>query len=175
MKKDKIITVKKDIKYIKLPYYGYISQKIRNELDSILKKLYPQVVFKFIFTNHNNIGSLFRYKDLIPEALQSGVCYEFKCPSCEAGYVGITNRNLYTRVHEHLGKSCRTGISLSNPSYSSIREHALDKNHPFNFNNFKIIVKANSNLSLKIIESIFIKTIKPKLNNMETSINLYTI
>ena len=38
-----ITTVKKDIKYIKLPFLGQVSYEIRKKLHHILKNAYPQI------------------------------------------------------------------------------------------------------------------------------------
>ena len=40
-------------------------------------------------------------KDHTPKMYHSSVVYEFKCPGCNANYVGKTDRCLYTRVKEH--------------------------------------------------------------------------
>ena len=102
MNKPRVCTVARDIRYIKLPFYGHISYNIRNDLNEVLHKIYPQVNFRFIFTNNRTIGSYFRVKDVIPAALRSGICYQYKCAcsGCTSGYVGLSTRRLHTRVQE---------------------------------------------------------------------------
>ena len=58
--KPKVPTVKKDIRYLKLPFYGNESFKIRNSFNDILRESFPQIKFNFIFTNKHTIGSLLK-------------------------------------------------------------------------------------------------------------------
>ena len=81
-----------------------------------------------------------------------------------------------TRVAEHLGVSYRSGLALTSPPFSQIRNHINDspdqyQNYSLNKDQFKIITSANSKCDLLIKESLIIKTTRPNLNNME-SINL---
>ena len=55
--------------------------------------------------------------------MRSAVAYIYQCPKCGAQYVGSTNRNLSTRAAEHAGVSVRTGLPLSQPCQSHIRDH----------------------------------------------------
>ena len=47
---------------------------------------------------------MFSPKDFVPDSLKSHVVYQFSCASCEARYIGETNRHFNTRVNEHLFK-----------------------------------------------------------------------
>ena len=49
-------TVKKQVKYICMPYFGYISEKIKKDLQRIFSKYYPQVDIRLAFTNKFSIG-----------------------------------------------------------------------------------------------------------------------
>ena len=40
-------------------------------------------------------------KDPTPSIQQSNVVHEFKCPGCNANYIGKTERTLCERTHEH--------------------------------------------------------------------------
>ena len=40
-------------------------------------------------------------KDKTPMLNQSFVVYEFKCPGCDANYIGKTERTLFERSEEH--------------------------------------------------------------------------
>ena len=62
-----------------------------------------------------------------------------------------------------MGVSVRTSLPLQAPNHSSILEHSKDFKHPINFRNFTILSRANRN-DLRLLESIFITKLKPKLN-----------
>ena len=160
--------------YINLPYYGYDSFRIRKELTGIFASSFPQVSFRFIFTNAYTIGSFFRYKDRVPKELRSNIVYKFNCSSCNAGYIGSSIRNLKIRVCEHKGVSCRSLLPLSKPSFSEIREHSFALGHSFNLDNFEVLLTSSDITSLRLAESLFIHDYKPSLNNNEAAMKLYT-
>ena len=155
--------------YIKLPYYGHLSFVIRKRLSQLLKHHYPNNDFRFVFTNSYTIKSFFPYKDIIPVGLIPNVVYQYTCSLCNQRYVGETKRNLSLRIAEHKGRSPRTGAILSSPSFSQIRNHSLDEDHLINNDSFKILMKASHPFDTKILESLFIKHLKPELNNQHTS------
>ena len=82
--KPPIHTVKKREVYVKIPYLGNLTRKIKSSLSKNLCKFYPQVDFKFIPTNDFRIVSFFRFKDQLPTDLRSSIVCTFKCPSCQA-------------------------------------------------------------------------------------------
>ena len=151
-------------KYIKLPFYGHLSYVLRNKLKRVCKEFFPTIKVKFIFTNTFTIKSFFKVKDSVPVELASNVVYEFSCLSCNARYIGETSRNLSHRYAEHRGVSVRTGRSLASPPFSAIRMHAIDTDHNFSINNFKILDKGNNTMDIKLLEALHIKYKSPELN-----------
>ena len=168
------LTVPRDLKYIKLPYMGRLSFDVKRELRKILRDAFPQIQFKFVFTNSVTIGSYLKKRNSLPAALCSCVVYEFKCPSCGARYLGSTNRWLSHRIQEHRGVSIRTGLPLSRPSASAIRDHSHEHDHLFTHSDFKVITKVSNRLDLSISESLYIHKFKPELNYGLVPIQLYT-
>ena len=128
----KFPTVPKNIKYISLPFYGHISFTIRKELTKLLQEYYPQIDFRFIFTNKHTLGSYFHVKDRLPSPLCSNIIYQFSCSSCKARYIGSSIRNFKIRILEHKGLSFRTLRPLSKAPHSEIHEHAISHNHEIN-------------------------------------------
>ena len=96
---------------------------------------------KIILSNKLTIGSYFSVKERLPDLLCSNVIYHYRCDSedCESSYVGSTQRILQERISEHMGVSYRTGSQLTDPKYSSIREHSTDCSHPVQQESFHII------------------------------------
>ena len=93
-------------------------------LTSLLNKYSENIKFKIVLVKKQTIGGLFQYKDTLDKGMASAVVYKYCCPKCGAHYVGSTCRRLDTRAAEHAGVSVRTGLPLSNPSPSHIREHS---------------------------------------------------
>ena len=171
--------VPKDKQYISLPFFGHPSYVIRNKLQSLFNYHFPQVDVKFVLTNKRTIGSCFRVKEHLPQHLCSNVIYHFKCSSedCESSYVESTKRFLQDRICEHKGVSFRTGSKLSSSSIkqSSIREHATKCSHPIEQESFRIIGRCNQVDDLRLLESVYIKYLKPDLNNTESAAPLHII
>ena len=158
--------------YISLPYCS-ISKYVKRELTSILSNLYPYVKFNFIFKNPLKIGSLFRFKDTLPELMRSSTVYLFTCPKCNLGtYVGNSTRLLKVRIDCHRGVSHRTGSVLSKKEFSAIRNHAIKCKHNIEYSDFKILSQSPNNRSLPFLESLFIKQLSPNLNNYSTAVPL---
>ena len=152
---------------------GHFSLFCKKELISSLSKLYPYVRFNFIFKNSLTIGSLFKFKDALPELMRSNIIYLFTCPKCNFGkYVGCSSRLLKVRIDSHRGVSHRTGNSLSTKEISAVRSHCQKCKIKFDYTNFKILGQTNSKQSLLFLESLFIKQFKPCLNSSTTSIPL---
>ena len=168
-----VSTVPKKVVYVSLPFIN-TSSSIKNELTKILCKLYPYVDFRFVFKNPLTIGSLFHFKDPLPELMRAGCVYLYTCPNCKSGtYIGCTKRLLKVRVDAHRGVSYRTGSTLSNKEHSAIRNHAYSCKKNINYDHFKILSQAPNQQSLLLFESLYIKHLSPSLNNQTTSVPLH--
>ena len=149
-------------------------KKLHEQLKNGLTKYYPQLNFNFIHTNSFKISSFFHYKDRLPSELRSSVVYCFACSSCKAEYIGSTSRAFKARYDEHVGQSSRTGRPLRSPPHSSVRDHCSKCNCTFSQDNFKILNKCQPH-NLRILESLYIASRKPSLNDMQsaTPLNIF--
>jgi len=175
LKTPRTFDVPKLKKYFVLPYFGPDSEKLKQEIIDLLSKVYPFLDPRIILTNPSSIRSFFQYKDRLPKCCQSTVVYEFCCASCGASYVGSTLRNLHSRIQQHLGKSVRTGIFLTSPDPSPIRDHSLTCDTLVTPDNFSILGKTSSSLDIRILESLHIFQRHPSLNNLSSSFPLQTV
>ena len=155
-----------------MPFQGEFSYHVRNTLANLLKKTIPDVNFRFIFVNNNTIGSMFKCKDAVPTHLCSRIVYRYQCPDCTSRYLGSTYRNLKIRISEHKGVSYRTNANITKPSFSKIRDHAIECNHPIREQGFVIKYKAKNTSDLRIAESLCIIKEKPELNGTESATKL---
>ena len=171
----KIPDVPKLQRYFVIPYFGVESDRLKREVLDLLAKSYPYMEPRIVLMNSFSIGSLFRYKDRLPKGCESSVVYKFSCASCGASYIGSTLRNLHSRVHQHLGKSIRTGKFLVSPDPSPIREHSLSCDTPVTLDDFSILGRTNHTPDLRVLESLHIFSKKPPLNNMTSSYPLHTV
>ena len=114
--------------------------------------------------------SAFKHKGTLNKGMRSAVAYIYQCPKCGAQYVGSTIKNLSTRAAEHAGVSVRTGLPLSQPSQSQIRDHVISCNsNQISLDHFSIIGTNNNICELRILESLHIAQLKPQLNSMQSA------
>ena len=149
---------------------------MKTKLNSILKNTYPQIKFQFVFTNNFTVGSCLKNSfSVLPDDLRSKVVYLFSCSQCGLRYVGSTTHWLKHRTLDHRGLSSRTGLPLTSPVFSSIREHSLSMDHPFASKDFTILTQATNRTDLLISESLYIHKIRPELNSSQTAFPLLTM
>ena len=161
--------------YFTLPYFGAQSSKLKKDLSLIFCRYFKNIKVNLVFKNDFKINSFFNYKDKVSPEMQANLVYKFSCERCSHGYVGSTRRNLYMRVAEHAGRSFRTGVLLTSPPNSSIRDHCYSCNSDVDISSFKILNSTDSKPFLLILESLFIKKLKPPLNDTSSAAPLYIV
>ena len=159
----KHVTVERRTIYFSIPYMGPHSFQIKNKLNRLLNAFYPQVSLKTVFTPSMYMGNLFKFKDKISDDLRSCIVYLYKCDSCNASYVGKSERHFRTRIANHEGRSERTGCYLVKPQHSAIREHCETQQHRMSKKNFSILGSTSEKLDLKIMEALFQHQKRPTL------------
>ena len=165
-------TVNKKKMFAPMPYAGKHSEKMGDEVISLVNTYFGQIDLTIVFTNKNTIGSLFRFKERLPMGLLSSVIYQFCCAQCASGtYVGSTTRALHMRIAEHMGRSFRTGRVIQS-SKSAIRDHAEQGCNSINVKDFKVLGHQKNDVHLRILESLYILRSKPTLNGMQSAFPL---
>ena len=175
--KTPIFDVPKKVMYFKIPFFGHQSEKMKTELVNTLSKIYPFVDFRLILVNPLKISSFFRFKDRLPKSISASLVYEYSCAlgSASVSYIGCTKRHLFQRVAEHAGCSARSGNPLSQPLYSSIRNHCNKCTCSISIDKFKILGSTSNDFDLKILESLFIHKKRPQLNDQQSSLPLLIV
>ena len=154
--KKKNTDVPKQIVYDRIPYIGYLTDKLKSQLLNILYLRFPQLQVRLVTSNkHKNILSL---------KLCSGVICVYECESCKALYIyiGSIMRQLKCRFYEPSATSVRSGNPLAFPPFSFIQEHQIKTNY-IKIDNFSILTKVGS--SLLTMESLCIYKFKLKLSS----------
>ena len=168
-----------EILYLKVPYLGKEGDGIVKRFKKKFSKyLCKNVCFRVIYQT-NKLSMFCSMKDRYPTSLKCNVIYLFNCPHCNSQYVGKTERNLCTRLKEHaeIPTSGEVGSKSSifkhldscinfKACARSINECEID-NYLLQtvHNNTKILASSNDWLELSFLESYFIKSISPVLNN----------
>ena len=110
VQKPVVTTVPKLELRITLPFLGNISSISKKRLSRCIgKRLKFCCKLKIIFQTGNRLMNYFRFKDCVPETLQSNFVYKFKCESYTASYYSKTYRYMKVRISEHQVVSPRTG------------------------------------------------------------------
>ena len=163
--------------WFNIPYLGqdgeFLVKKLRRKLKRYLSVDFDLRV-SYSFTKLSMFCSM---KDKIDTLNKANVIYEFSCPSCFEKYIGMTERNLLTRLKEHgNGKSdSAINIHLQNcPSFNDslsyfeiLNDNSICKDkHISNtiLSNTKILDFHRNWFILSYLESFYIKYFKPTLN-----------
>ena len=173
--KNPITTVKKRQVTIVLPYLGKLSLEIRNRLRKYVNKYTSNCSLMVIFNSGRRLRNIFKFKDTLPDALQSFVVYRYSCGTCNSSYIGKTDRHRHIRWSEHLHLTPLRGRKSKKKSKpTAVRQHILDTKHEASFDDFEIIgrERTRNDFKLKIKESLLIKKYKPILNENIQSIPL---
>ena len=107
--KEKVPTVEKKCLLLVLQYLGVISLETRTKLQQAIKGVLNCCKLEIAFKCQTKLSNSFRFKDLIPKDLISGVVYQFQCGLCNESYYGESIRHLDMRFGEHIGLSPYTG------------------------------------------------------------------
>ena len=159
------ITVPKKVLYISFPYFGYVSEKLKNEVHCLVNKRFPQLDLKMVFKNEFSVGSLFRHKERLEPSLCSDIVYKYNCALCKECYIGSTVRQYGCRIAEHRGVSVRTNFPLTNKPISAIYDHSFKTGHQILPTSFKIIDRCNEASQLRILEALYVFKQIPTLNS----------
>ena len=138
---------------LNLPYHPNF-----DDIPSLLKKLGINVVFN----NNNCIKSKLIKNN--PTNL-SGSVYSIPCQECNKFYIGQTGKDIKHRIQQH--KYCVRRGDESNAIFC----HIQDKDHPFNWEQGRVIIKCNSFILRNIFESVLIRDTYD--NNINISLGLY--
>ena len=133
------LSVPKQKVFVKIPYYGYATDRITSELSTFFYKHLPQLNINFICTNSLSIQSFFKHKERLPDPACSSIIYKFQCLSCNVQYLGSSRNQFLVRVGEHRGVSVRSNLPFQAPPFSVIRQHSQPAGHPQRIKDFKIL------------------------------------
>ena len=85
------IVSKKTLRLV-LPYLGTQSLRLNKKLNKLFKEYFPSGKLEIAFKTSQRMPCCFKFKDVIPRSLISGVIYEQKFPRCNSRYIGSTYR-----------------------------------------------------------------------------------
>ena len=144
--------------YLLLPYIGKAGEDIKKKIEELVNQFYPQVNIRVMFKTPLTIGMLFPFKDKTPFLLRSNIVYRISCKTCNAFYIGKTNRCLGIRLDEH-----------KKSKESSVHLHQEQSGHEIDWDSIRIIDKADKELKLLLKEMLHINKQKPNLNVQKKS------
>ena len=139
-----------------MPYTGNLSTEIKQKVVKYCNCYCKSTNIKIVFSPFQ-VGNLFSVKGSVPKCLKFFVVYIFKCPGCNASYIGETARHLTTRIKEHLETDPKSHIFKHLDTNRKCKELC-------NAECFEIIDSATSSYRLKLKEGMDITWEKPPLN-----------
>ena len=161
VQKPVVATVPKLELRITLPFLGNISSITIKRLNRCIGKRLNFCKLKIIFQTGNRLMNYFRFKDCVPETLQSNFVYKFKPGSCTASYYSKTYRHMKVRISEQQGVSPRTGKRVKGTLSTSARETMLNCNHTVTWEDFSIIGKESNHYLLETKKAFLLNETTP--------------
>jgi len=153
-------------RFIKLPYVSRKCDEFADRLKDLVSKSFPQIDLEVAFTPPMRVAQLFPFKDnvkLIKE--RSMVVYSLRCETCQAQYIGMTERILSHRLQEH-----------EKLKSSACKQHVMkNPGHRFNYDNVEVLDTAESGFKLRIKELLHILKRQPVLNKQLGTQSKYEI
>ena len=148
-----------------VPYSGNQGHKLLSKMKKQLKKTLPEDVNTMISYKSAKLSTKFPVKDKTDFQQKNTVVCHSKCPSegCPKNYIGETNRDIVERIQNHNNRD----------KNSHLLKHEKGQTHVWE-NDFKILDNNyQSNIKDKIIDSLYIRQLKPTLNANKKSIPLH--
>ena len=151
--------------HICLPYKGKEGENIIRKFKKNITRILPNNVKPRFIYKGKKIGSFFSLKDPIKKEHKTNLVYGYRHKELQRNinYVGETNVRYDTRTHEHAFSDKK----------SSIHKHALGSNQTVKKDDFVILESGFQNtFDRKIAEALYIKELKPELNEQVRSYKL---
>ena len=130
--KDAVTTVPKREIFIVLPYLGFHSKVITQQLKSCIYKF---LTLKLFFETLAGLSLFFPYKDRLSRSLMSKVVYKASCWDCDDFYIGKTKRRLHDRKTGHFK-------ALTH----AIADHMSSTGHNIKWDHFEILTTGRSDI-----------------------------
>ena len=160
-----VIDVPKLKVFMKLPYIGPESLKLKKQILTLFRNTFNSAELSIVFKAGSTIGQMFPFKDRVPQLMRSFVIYKITCDACGASYIGKTTQLLNARLTREL--------SGRENSAAFAHTEKFGENHSFDKHKATILGTERHDLPLKIKESLLITHLDPILNRSQTSERLY--
>ena len=167
--------VPRAIVYFPTYFLGPVSNIVSKKLFILMGDFYPQISLRVVYSDNNTIGNRFNFKDKVSTLCTANVVYKYTCEFCKELYIGKTCRQFRSRIREHQGLTVRTGkpCEKSGEVFSEVRNHCLEEhNCKVNPDSFEILAKLRNENDLEYLESLFQRSLKPKIINQAQSVPL---
>ena len=160
--------------FVKLPFLGSTSLKIRKKLQKLFSDKFTSCILKIVFTLPVTVKSLFTFNDNLSKMLLSELAVKYKCGGCIATYYGKAKRYFKFWIYEHLDIShlTRKKVKIDNNKLTAIQEHFLCCNYSPSVEGFSILNRQSNDFKLNIMERLLIAHDKPILNKPDSSLPL---
>ena len=138
-------------------------------------EFYPQVSLQVVYSDSETMGNKFGFKDKISKLCMPNIIYKYTCELCNEFYIGKTCRQFRCRIREHQALTVRTGkpCEKGGEVFSEVRNHCRDEHQvKVNPDCFQILARLRCEYDLELLESLYQRSLKPKIINKVQSVPL---
>ena len=154
--------------YLRLPFIGPITARFEKQLKSAVNNTFGSVRLRVVYQTKKPLSGI--RKDYSPIQEMNNTIYYFKC-HCDSEYIGRSSQRFHRRREQHIPSNIRDWIEgkRRKPSasyFTAIGSHLLDNPEcakHYSDQRFTILARGRNQFHLKILESLFIQTMKPEL------------
>jgi hypothetical protein len=166
--------VPKAVVYFSTSFFGPVSNTVSKRLHNLMGEFYPQIALRIVYSDSNTLGNRFTFKDKASKLCSSNLVYKYTCELCKEFYIGKTIVQFRNRIRQHQGLTVRTGKACEGePPFSEIRNHCTDVHQStVNPDSFKVLAKLRFGNDLEHLESLYQRSLKPKIINQVQSVPL---
>jgi hypothetical protein len=133
----------KELKWCKLPYYGWPMEK--------MSSVFPKDKYRPAYYNRTKLRNLLCKTEEKINKLEGSGIYKLNCNGCDATYVGQTGRAFQTRAEEH--KRCFRNRILEQSRFA---KHLWETGHSSDFI-LEIIHQCRKGKKMDVLEELEIK------------------
>ena len=153
--------------YLHLPYIGPVSNRFEKQARNAVSTTFDSVCLRVVFKSRRPLNGI--AKDVSPITDNNNVIYKYKC-HCDSEYIGRTSKRFHVRRDQHVTKSIRKWMqdfkNRPTGNLTAIGEHLIwnpvcAKN--YDDRRFTILSRGRTPFHLSVLESLYIKTMKPAL------------
>lgn len=144
-----------------------VSMTYAPDITNSLKHVFEECGMELVYKNKNKMSELLGSTKDKKDCLSKAGIYRIHCNECDATYIGMTKRDIFTRMGEHTKY-----VEKGQTEKSAFAAHAVENNHlAVSHENVELVKSVYDERRLDAYECVYIKRERTKVNIDNGNIN----